>query len=230
MIKLKQIAVNCIFPNKCILCGKLINIDETNGICEECGKTLPYLNHVVCLSQFGADNGFSMLYYTDSVKNLAYRFKYEDDGYCARVLGCKMGLFFLKQNLFSADIIIPIPIHWKRKKTRGFNQSDILAEEFSKICGIPVCPDAVKRIKNTSEQHMLSPSMRAENVKNAFSVTNQEAVKNKTVLLIDDIYTTGSTINECTRTLTEASAKNVRFFTMSVSCKNPSTEVFYDFS
>lgn len=228
MIKLKQITENCIFPNKCILCGKLINIDEAKGICKICGDTLPYLNINACLSQFDINNGFSMLHYTDMVKKFAYRFKYQDDAYCARVLGSEMGRFFIERNLFSADIAVPVPIHRKRKRIRGFNQSYILAAEFSKICGIPVYPNVLKRIRNTTEQYLLSPVMRIENVKGAFTAKNLKTIKNKNILLIDDIYTTGSTINECTKVLKEAQAKNVYFFTMSVSLKNPITKAFDD--
>ena len=98
----------------------------------------------------------------------------------------------------AADLLAPVPLHPKRIKHRGFNQSLLLAQAFP---GAPVAREAVVRTRHTAPQVGLNPKERRDNVKGAFAVTDPARVKGKSVLLIDDLYTTGSTVKECARVL-----------------------------
>lgn len=111
--------------------------------------------------------------------------------------------------------IIPVPLHPARKRTRGYNQADILAEELGKILDIPVNRKVLYRIRNTKPQKNLDNMQRISNLKGAFAVSKQQGVK-KAVLLVDDIYTTGSTIHKAAYMLKLAGAEKVYFLTISI--------------
>ena len=111
----------------------------------------------------------------------------------------------------AADFLAPVPLHPKRIKHRGFNQSLLLARAFP---GTPVAREALVRTRHTAPQVGLNPKERQDNVKGAFAVTDPARVKDKSVLLIDDLYTTGSTAKECARVLLKAGARRVEVVTV----------------
>ena len=107
------------------------------------------------------------------------------------------------------DIIIPVPIHKKRKNIRGYNQSELIAKEIAKgVQGLEY-KTILKKIKNNVEQSSLNKMERLENVKNVYEIQNKDIIINKKVILFDDIYTTGNTVNECSRILKENRAKEI---------------------
>jgi ComF family protein len=112
------------------------------------------------------------------------------------------------------DALIPVPVHKERYRKRGFNQAELVAKELGKYCKIPVISDFLIRVKNTLPQKELSDRERSDNLRHAFSVRNESQELSKLidcVIIIDDIYTTGSTIEACTRTLQEVGVKKVYF-------------------
>ena len=111
--------------------------------------------------------------------------------------------------------IIPVPLHRRRQRRRGYNQAAILAEELGKLVHIPVNEKAIFRIRNTRPQKELDDAQRAGNLKGAFAVAGQKKVK-PVVLVIDDIYTTGSTIQRVAKMLKTAGAEKVYFLTISI--------------
>jgi len=111
----------------------------------------------------------------------------------------------------AAELLVPVPLHPKRIKKRGFNQSLLLARAFP---GTPVAREALTRTRHTPSQVGLNPKERRDNVKGAFAVTNPARVQGKNVLLIDDLYTTGSTVKECARVLLKAGARRVEVLTV----------------
>jgi competence protein ComFC len=111
--------------------------------------------------------------------------------------------FFLKKS----DVIAPVPLFWWKRLRRGYNQSQLLADVVGSECGIGV-KRLLRRVKNTKTQTALNEESRKENVSNAFEV-NDGNIKDKIVLLIDDVLTTGATVNECARVLKHAGAKKV---------------------
>lgn len=105
------------------------------------------------------------------------------------------------ENLKKYDIIIIVPISKHRKKERGYNQSYLIAKEISKIIKIPIAKKILYKIKNTVPQSSLNRKQREENAKGAYKIRNTTKLYNKKILLIDDIYTTGNTVNECAKVL-----------------------------
>ena len=113
------------------------------------------------------------------------------------------------------DAIIPVPLHKTRSKTRGFNQSELLAKDISDFYKVPVLRDILVRVKKTAPQFGLKKAQRHKNVEGAFAVNAPYRISGRTILLIDDIMTTGATANECERTLFAAGAKQVMIHTLS---------------
>ena len=106
------------------------------------------------------------------------------------------------------DCITYVPLRPERKRSRGYNQSECIASDISSIINVP-CEELISKIKSNHIQHELDFSSRIENVKGVYAVKNERAVKGKTILLCDDIITTGSTLRECAKTLLESGAKEV---------------------
>jgi ComF family protein len=114
-----------------------------------------------------------------------------------------------------ADALIPIPIHSSRQRERGYNQAVELSRELSKLTGIPTCADIVKRVKKTIPQKELNPQERQNNLKKAFNISSDVVKLNKTII-IDDIYTTGSTIDAVAKELKTHGVKEVYFITLCI--------------
>ncbi|GAX62065.1 amidophosphoribosyltransferase [Candidatus Scalindua japonica] len=107
------------------------------------------------------------------------------------------------------DLIVPVPLHWKKKQERGFNQSELMAKEISKKLSIPISINNLHRVKNTLSQTQLSRSQRQKNVKDAFKIKNPEIFIKKNVLLVDDVLTTGITASECAKSLKNTGTSKV---------------------
>jgi len=114
------------------------------------------------------------------------------------------------------DLVIPVPLHRARHRERGFNQSDVLAEGISEATSVPLARGALRRKRNTRDQTYLNALQRAENVKGAFAVEEPDRIDGKKVILVDDVMTTGATLNECARTLCAAGALDVFAATLAV--------------
>jgi len=167
------------------------------------------------------DNKLSGLYFAVNYRNnkaiekLIKNFKYQPFAKdLAKTLALILVEHFILTNIntniiWDKSILIPIPIHIKRQKHRGYNQSEELALQLSQIIKVPVVSDVLFKIKNTQPQAELKKLQRIENIKNAFVVKNKHKLKNKKVFLIDDIYTTGSTMSACADVLKKSGAKQV---------------------
>jgi len=107
------------------------------------------------------------------------------------------------------DLLTSVPLHWRRRLRRGFDQADLLGQRLSRFLQIPLSERNLRRIRATASQTGLSESKRRENVRGAFGVRRPDEVKGKRVLLVDDVMTTGATASECARTLISAGAKEV---------------------
>ena len=128
----------------------------------------------------------------------------------ASIMAKMMSQVVLKnRNFWPLDIVVPVPMSREGLLRRGFNQSDLLASRIARRIRIRFEPQALKRVKFSSPQRELSREMRRKNLSQAFVVENPKRVKGKNILLVDDVYTTGSTARECTKTLLEGGAKRV---------------------
>lgn len=156
----------------------------------------------------------SPLVYEGETRKIIYSLKFGKKKYLAQTLGALMADEFLKDNM-EADIIVYVPMTEAEEKKRGFNQSELLAEEVGKRLNIAVLPALVK-IKETKAQKELGGKERAQNLEGAFACVFEQ-VNNRKILLIDDIFTTGATANECAKVLLKAKAREVNVLTAAVA-------------
>ena len=112
------------------------------------------------------------------------------------------------------DIIIPVPIHKKRNIERGYNQCELIAKNISEHFDISLNTKSLIKTKNITAQSTLTREKRQENTKNAYLCINEELIQNKNILVFDDVYTTGNTVNECSKVLKKTGAKNIGIFTI----------------
>jgi ComF family protein len=155
--------------------------------------------------------------FDDYYQKLIHRIKYDKKIPLGRRLAQSLGDRVASQRDFAAcDLIIPVPLHRARHRERGFNQSAILAEGISSVTDLPLAKGILKRKKNTRDQTYLNAQQRAENMRDAFVVSQPEMIDGKNVILVDDVMTTGATLNECARMLQEAGAKRILAATLAV--------------
>lgn len=196
----------------CLEClGKLRMV--TPPWCMRCGKLLPEQGEY-CPDCRGRSHEFvrgRALYIYESAAASIYRFKYggrrEYAGFFGEQMAEYLGAFIKGAQ---PDALIPIPLHRKRLAERGYNQAELLAEVLGRHLGLPVRKGLLVREKNTRPLKYENPSERQNNLKKAFNIA-QNDVKLKRVVLIDDIYTTGSTADEAARTLKAAGVREVYF-------------------
>ena len=185
-------------------CGKPLE-DETEEYCADCRKRKSYITQ-----------GKALWLHRDPVPAAVYRFKYKNRRSYGKVFAREMVEQYEKQiGRWQVREIIPVPLHRSKRRERGYNQAEILAEEIGALTGIPVRKDVLFRIRKTVPQKKLDTEGRKKNLQGAFAVSGKwRPVKN--VLLVDDIYTTGSTVEHAAKVLRKAGAENVYFLTISI--------------
>ena len=160
----------------------------------------------------GFDAAYSFGEYTGALRRLIHLLKYRGVHSLEGPFGA-----WLSQALplnERVDVVVPVPLHWRRELARGFNQAELLAAEFTRRRGLPLEKKALRRSKATVAQARMSRSERRRNVATAFTVRRPAAVAGKTVLLIDDVHTTGATLGACAVALKRAGAKRVVALTL----------------
>jgi ComF family protein len=213
-----------LFPDDCRVCARPLQEISRIPVCSAClhqpaaiycadcktpfKNRFPLDEHGRCsLCRLGL-NGFDTVYtfgsYEDTLRELIHLFKYNQIRPLARPLGALLARAIPREHRF--DLIVPMPLHWKKRWSRGYNQSELLAKEVGRKWGVPVAK-LVRRVKATAPQAGLSNSKRRLNVRGAFK-TNAD-LKGLRVLLIDDVLTTGATASACASVLKRAGAGHV---------------------
>lgn len=192
-------------PSYCLCCGRFFEALEEPHLCQDClQKRPPFSHHRSCGK------------YKGKLKDIILLYKYRH----FQVLGKDLARLVYRalgreeEIWWSVDAIVPVPLHPKRKKERGFNQAQIIAKELARVKGIELRDGLLVKIKNVPPQTSLRIEERVENVSGAFCVVKGEKIKERVVLLVDDVYTTGSTIRECSSVLRNAGVKEVRALTV----------------
>lgn len=206
--KASNIILDLIYPNKCMFCNEVININEDKWICKDCNTHISYVTKQ-------NSNHFAVLNYDSLTQNAIYQFKYNNHPNFS--IGFAEMLYLCFLNLEQKDIynlVVNVPMHKKKKKKRTFDQAELLAKQFSKLANIPIEKDNLYRNKNTIAQSKFSLEERRLNVKGVFSVKNPNAFYGKNIILIDDIFTTGSTIYQCEQELKNSGANKIFFLTL----------------
>lgn len=208
MLKIKKIFLDLLFPVSCFNCGR-----GNQLICQECSdKFLKLLGN-------NTNAGDSCQYLTKVLVAFDYNnqlvarairaFKYNFIFDLADILGSLLVEFLKSQNLKNFDLVIPVPLNIKRKNWRGFNQAELLARIIGQYYLLPVENDLLIRRVNTHPQVGLSAKQRQTNISGIFCIKKEYILKNKKILLVDDVITTGATLNECAKLLINNGAKEV---------------------
>lgn len=234
--------IKYVFPNNnsCIFCGNEIFARE-NAICDSCEKDLPYVDKIckICgqeIKDMGSlclnckkspkkyyDRAFAPFRYEGKVVVSIHNLKYHNQKWLGDYLSKIMFDYISQFDDVKFDLVIPIPLNEKRYKQRGYNQSRLLCNEFSRR-GYIVDETSVIRTKNTQSQTNFTSTERQENMKNAFQVVSKENLKGKNILVVDDVYTTGATMNEMCETLHKAKVGHIYCLTLAHVVKPILTE------
>jgi ComF family protein len=179
--------------NPCNKCGGDISV---GGVCTNCKSNMPMF-----------DRNIVALNYVPPITTLIHKFKYDNAKYLHEPLGEILVDTYMSSG-YNVDYIIPVPMHPNRRKERGYNQVELLLSSFDKI-KVPYYIDIVERTIDTPHQTNLSRTKRLSNLDGAFKVLNKKMVKGKSILIVDDVYTTGATLNELAKVLFKTGAKSV---------------------
>lgn len=158
--------------------------------------------------------------YEDVFRELIHLFKYKRSDYLDNFLAEFLIRKILENDDFkNTDFIVPVPMHWFDKFRRGYNQAELLALRIGKIIGKPILSDGLIKYKRIPSQTTLSMQKRIKNVKGAFKLKNSKILEGRKILLIDDVFTTGATLNECSKTLRFAKVKQINALTLACVCR-----------
>ncbi|MEI6519875.1 MAG: ComF family protein [bacterium] len=192
----------------CNICAKPLDPLATGGnLCVDCKEELPAFQNCRCAG-----------YYKDELRHSIHLMKYEG----IRAIAPKLAQFTIDNIDITGlpiDIIIPVPLHNDRLQMRGFNQSGLIADEIGKLLNIEVDHEIMSRVVNTTPQMQLPAKERKKNIRGAFKV--EKSITGKNICILDDVFTTGSTLNECAATAMKADAKNISVITVARAVKDP---------
>lgn len=214
-----------LFPPRCANCGQLGSL-----LCDECRRKIDFVLPPLCpLCGYPSDDSLpcqrcqhsppaidgirSVAFFEGPIRKAMHALKYRGVRGVATPLGGLMGAFWRRYPL-PADLVVPVPLHPDRQRARGYNQAAVLAEALAKEIDLPVCDDCLARVRNTISQVELDAEERKVNVANAFQMRKSEPLAGGRVLLIDDVCTTGATLEACSAALYEAGARSVWGFTL----------------
>ena len=188
------------------MCNKL----NDNFICKDCLKRI----NVFKIYNF-SEEGIWIYRYEGIVRNLIIDYKFKDKSYlCELFANCILSDGEVCKIIKKYDIILPVPLHKKRFKERGYNQSKLISDILAQKLGVQTFDDVLVKIKNTLPQGKNLLHDRRKAIKGAFCVENPDKIRGKNVLIFDDIYTTGNTANECKKIIEESGAKSVEILTI----------------
>lgn len=216
-------ALTFIFPTTCGICGAI----NKGYLCEKCKKDLIFsniflnqLNSYTCKKEYFIDEHFYLFSYEGIIREKILQYKFKEQSYLFNTFS----EFFVNNKklyrfLKKYDIIVPVPISKLRKRERGYNQSELIAKKIAAMELIAFEPNILVKIKNNKSQSILNKKQRVENVKNVYEIKNLQKIKEKNILIFDDIYTTGATTNECARILKKEGCKKVGVLTIAKDFK-----------
>jgi len=227
--RVSRIVLDAVLPPRCLKCGDILSTAQ--GLCPDCWRKLTWLGAPCCAccgqpfpfdaggdSLCGAclqkkpayDRARAVFRYDDESRDLVIGLKHADRTESVPALAgwmSRAGAALLE----STELIVPVPLHWSRLATRRFNQAALLAQAIGRKAGLPVLPQALTRRRATKSQGHLGRLARFRNVKGAIAVSERHAttVTNRRILLIDDVITTGATVESAAKALISAGARNV---------------------
>jgi len=203
-----EFVLDFLFPPVCSVCGKL----DKNWLCLNCKKRVERLEKstVINIENKAYEKLLYIFKYDSLIRKLILKYKFSNQAYLNNffsnvILGNSKNCELLKKY----DLIIPVPMHKKKMQKRGYNQTELITQKLSKFLEIPTRNDILIKVVNTTTQSKLSGKARKSNIQHAFLVENDWNVDNRNIILLDDIYTTGATSEECARILKDSGAKEI---------------------
>ncbi|NLM75323.1 MAG: ComF family protein [Clostridiaceae bacterium] len=212
--------IRLLYPVKCMCCGVILREDTVLSLCEACYKMLPR-----CECGFYEtfrlpyiDGLFSAFHYEQGIDKAIQEMKFKNQPGLAKTLAYILGEEYMKEPVFPpVDLIIPVPMHRSKKRQRGFNQAELLAERISGYLNIPLDKTSLVKVRNTKPQSSLARMQRLNNLENAFEIKNIWNIKDKNILLVDDVITTGTTIDTCGKILYESGAAKIYAMVLAIA-------------
>jgi competence protein ComFC len=196
--------LDLIFPPRCEVCRQ----PSEQALCPKCFGQVKFMKPGLGI--------YSAVAYEGVLKEALHRFKFKSRKALAEPLGIILVKYLAQLPSFAwdeIDYLVPVPLHPRRERKRGFNQAELLAQVLSRYWGKPVAR-ALVRVRDTHPQFDLPRAQRFTNVAGAFKVSDARLVYQKGILLLDDIYTTGATMTECSRVLSDAGARLIKIVTL----------------
>ena len=211
MIKIFEKLLNIIYIQPCYFCS---STTDDSLICKKCYSKINFLPADVLKEILGC-KVYSSTIYDGIIKTMVRDLKYHHKKKLAKVQAKIMYDYFQKLNFNDNFLIVPVPIHSKRKKERKYNHMDIVGDEFSGLSHFKINKNLLLRIKDTENQYKLNKTERIQNLKNAFIINELENIaKNTNILIIDDITSTGATLFAIIETLQKSGYKNIIALTL----------------
>lgn len=232
-MKIKKFVRDILCPPKCVICQEILAPGEK--ICDDCRQKLPYIGNAVCMKcgkpiegemnelcrdcmrkKHFFDRNVALWTYNKQLKLSVYRFKYNNKRVYAEFYAEEiMKRYNELIKSWNVDVIIPVPLFKGKLYKRGYNQAAVLAYELERLCRIKVREDVVVRVRNTRPMKELNDKERIKNIKGSFKIV-PKVLQLEKVLLVDDIFTTGSTVDEIAKVLKTIGVRNVYVITLCV--------------
>ena len=227
-------ALSWVYPPRCMVCTDILPQNGPKWICEGCDGLLAPIAKPACVmcgapaEKEGAEcvdcrkrkrvcGNTALFVYEGAVRDAIHRFKY---GGCPRYARgfAQLAAESLEEGFFDGvQALVPVPMYAKKRRRRGYNQAEEFSAALSKVTGVPTVLDYLVRVKNTRPMAGLTPAERANNLQGAFALGKH--IKLKSAILIDDIYTTGETLDVCANLLAKGGAEQVKSLTLAVAVK-----------
>ncbi|MDP8247564.1 MAG: ComF family protein [Candidatus Tritonobacter lacicola] len=225
--------INLVYPANCPVCGAGLSPFEDSPLCPDCLRETCFIRGRACAGcglplpeALPAGDGFlcgecrmtrryffraiSAFVYEGPVKELIHVFKYSGRAYLAGFFAAAIADAMKgRVEVSGEEVVVPVPIHRARLRGRGYNQAGEIARRLAGLLGLKVELKVLRRLTQPAFQVGLTRSQRRENIKGCFRVADRRTVKNRRFFLVDDVYTTGSTLDECSRVLLRAGAESV---------------------
>lgn len=234
MNEIKEVLLGILFPRRCPICGEIVKVTGKlicpeckrklevlkEPACKKCGKPLPMAELEFCfdcsVTTHYFECGRAVYLYEKEIKKAVHQLKYKNKkeygDFFAESMAENLGESIQKWN---PDVLIPIPMYWKKKHRRGYNQAELLAKGLSELLNIPCSKKLLKKVRSTDSQKELTHEERKKNLKKAFHIEETE-VELEVALLVDDVFTTGSTIDAAARVLLEHGVKKVYYVSLCI--------------
>jgi ComF family protein len=217
-----------LFPHICICCNDYISNQE-DAICDFCVYLLPKFEYnkddnnqlnQLFWGRTQLENAAAYLRFKEKsgVQTIIHEIKYKKNKRLGILMGEQLGRFLEgEMDLSNINYLVPVPLHLKKERNRGYNQSKLLAQGISNICGIKVLDNNLVRVKNTSTQTQMQRYERHENMKGNFSVMQPNLFQDKHVLMVDDVITTGATIEACAQEIHKVGSVRISICSLAIT-------------